>query len=145
MEYYRKRLQQKLSKLGLKQAGVYNSRVPLYETISEMLDKHDALFVPDVSELFKNLIASDRTFIQTDLTRYGHAFGKEYGINVISLNQAIMDVYGSNFIYKNHNRHISRSSHVFYKSRDRLDKFIRKNTSKLELIIVDCNFPVLKY
>ena len=98
---YRKRLQEQLSKLGLEQAGVYAARIPLYETISDILDKRGAIFAPHVSELFRGIIATERAATTTDLARYWALIGKDYGINVINLNEAISNVYGRNFIYKN--------------------------------------------
>jgi hypothetical protein len=123
-----------------------------YKVIGEMVDERGPQFVMDVAAELEELSYSRLRHFRSRESQYQlprslvarkEWLDDRYGLKVISLRDAIQETWGVvdqlNFGYKR-KRIINGNINIFYKEVDSLKKFIERNTTKREIIVVDVNF-----
>ncbi len=135
MEDYAEILRKRLIEVGVKEENpglAFNTLKPIYRTVSDILDRHDPMFVRDIAYLLVPVIgpAYYVDYITNTLGRYSGA----YGIKASSLEDAVKRIYGSKMELDTKGSEGRRNSLILYKSREKLNIYIKRYTHMQKII-----------
>ncbi len=138
MENYAEILRKRLIEVGLKEESpgiALDALKPIYKTVSDILDRHDPMFARDIAYML--VIAIGPSYyvdnLVNTLSRLS-VLGGGHGIRTSSLENAVRHIYGSDIEIDTKESEVRRNSTILYKSRDKLDSYIKKYTHIKKII-----------
>ena len=119
----------------------------VYEILGKFLKEEGPSFAVDIEEqLLRDKINGWPSDITSRLAKYTNTTGKKYGINAMTLKDAIKKVYGESYdIYDvNYTKRgiggIRLTSNILYCSEKSLVDFIKINSSSRTVLVIDTLF-----
>ena len=153
LTYHQSLLLEKLEENRLdRDSSLDNIVDPLFQTIGVLIDEKGPMRLIDAASVFSPVLlirgaakSRDKEDLSNYISRCSTLLKDKYEINMITVRDALRLIYGKFDEIRHKGVGVKSRNKILYRSEESLRKYVMAHTSRKELVVIDCDFPLLKH